>query len=300
MTIDVDDLIAGQLLALLVGVVISLCGVAWRRARIRRGARKLWQLGSPNQLAIAISDSGTVHTGDYLRPMTGLGQVTSVGLLTPSLARAYKDLPPDLVRFATDCGERDVRGDLVILGGPKTNCLTAQLFEALPESFPVRMTVANGTEIHWSGPTVDAVFPGGAARPDTIGGKDFGIILRLPNVFDDGQGTITLFAGVHTYGTLAAAWHFAHRPKKLTAMAAKTKPFAVLVTVDVGENSRPLNPRVLDDMSLDEVPRRTAPLGAVTSGAAPPPHEPQPSERAADAPEDQHPLDVGQLRDVPP
>jgi hypothetical protein len=253
MTIDVDDLVAGQLLGMLVGALVALGGVAWKRMRDRRGERGLWRLGRSDRLVIAISDSGTSDTGTYLRPMTGLGQVTSVGLLTPTLARAYRNLPTNLVRFASECRDDDVLGDLVILGGPKANRLAARLFERLPDDFPVQMTVTDRTRIHWNGPAGALELPGDAVAPGTSGGKDYGIILRLRNVFDGQDGTITLFAGVHTYGTLAAASYFANSPKDV--MAHESRSFAILVSIDVDEGNRPFGPTKLDTLELNDVPR---------------------------------------------
>ncbi len=88
-----------------------------RRARLLQG---IWNLTHRRPLTFCLSSSAVVHTENYWRPSTGIGQVQGLATALESLALAYGEINYDVVLSDDEIGEKR-QGDLVILGSPKTN-----------------------------------------------------------------------------------------------------------------------------------------------------------------------------------
>jgi hypothetical protein len=221
----------------------------------QRRARRLWLLRrllrSANDLNVIVSDSAAVHTGRYLRRSTGLGQARAIGLLSPSLSHAYKGLPTEFVKLSSDCVGDDRCGDVVILGGPKNNSVTRLLFERLGSRYPVSMITSAGDDaIVWRDHGVEEHFPDRNPPPLSHGGKDFGLILRTNNCFDE-TGTVTLFAGTHTYGTLAAALFFVRHPKRILELGPEE--FAIVVECNVEPDGHVERPHCIRSTTIPQL-----------------------------------------------
>ena len=231
-------MIQGFILGVAVAVVTSVATGVWNRYVPRFRARRLWGRRQPDNLTVVVADSGVIDTGAYQRKVTGIGQARAVGLLMPSLTRAYPNPPTDAVMLSSECSPHHREGDIVLLGGPKGNVLTARLFERMRNELPVIVQTKVDEEILWM---VDdpLVLPGDSQPPTSTGGKDFGVILRMRNCFDE-TGTMTLFAGVHTYGTLAAARYFIEHQTEIRRLARNN--FAIVVEVIVDTDGQPEQP----------------------------------------------------------
>jgi hypothetical protein len=113
--------------------------------------------------------------------------------------------------------DEDHAGDLVLMGGPKNNNLTREAMDRLAGWLPVVMRTKGeevlfvkddfGTEVEL--PPASPTSPGAGRQ-----GFDYGLVVRSVNCFDP-SGTLTIFAGTHTYGTIAAAEYFLRNSRKL-------------------------------------------------------------------------------------
>ncbi|MGY1635523.1 hypothetical protein ACI78V_02575 [Geodermatophilus sp. SYSU D00742] len=218
---------------LVAGYAGSAITVGRLRAQERSRACRMWRLEDPSHLAIIVSTSevprqvsGTTRLG------TGVGQLRAVSLLTPSLMRGYRSaLRPDMVMLSANARPEDEQGDLVLLGGPRTNSVAAKLC-AVP-GLPVYMCDAPRADgsgpvdsrIHWAPP---------GRQPEVLDTADegewaYGMVLRHRNLLVDEQpGRLWMIAGTSTYGTQAAAeWVAANQ--KLLAKAPKDRPAAYVI-----------------------------------------------------------------------
>lgn len=175
---------------------------------IRPTIRQLYS-SSQNILSIVISTSAIVETGYGSRPMTGIGQVRALAALAPSLHAAYRrTIDHSHVFMSKDCDltHSDHHGDLITLGGPKTNEVALALLNLieLPPGYGVE-TRSDATHsenrrsdvIVWNG--VDQLQSNNLDRKLV-----HGLIIRCQNPLGK-DGTLTMFIGSGTYGTEASA-----------------------------------------------------------------------------------------------
>jgi len=186
--------------------------------------RRLWHLGKPDDVVICVAASGTVHTGEYLRPATGIGQVRALALILPSLSRAYNEIDVTRITLASETMRESREEDLICLGGTKNNRITRQVLDKLGSDIPVSMT---DTVIHW-----DGVDYQGEVEGDTVT-RDYGLIVQTPNPFAP-QRQLVILAGSHTYGTIAAARHFVEEFSRLPLW--RLNNFVALVVADVQDD----------------------------------------------------------------
>jgi hypothetical protein len=178
---------------------LVVSGVTWgaARGRDRLPERRRWQLADPSRLAIGIAKK-LPGEGVDSPPYTGIGQTMALTLVTPSLSRAYRRIEIPTPRFACDAGD-DVEHDLLLLGGPKTNVLSAEALRLVG----ARSGVHLGTD--------DLRYPRHDAVPHACEGpltEDHGVVVRMPNPWSPRPRTLVLFAGSHTFGVTAAARFF--------------------------------------------------------------------------------------------
>jgi hypothetical protein len=195
----------------LTGIVPSLLlsGGGWAAGRLheRLPERRRWRLRDPSRLSICVSKKqGKSTRTSSTPPYTGIGQTLALSLITPSLSRAYPRIGipqvhfPDQIREATE-------NDVVLLGGPKTNDLSADILRLVAE----RTGVVLGTE--------DLRIPGheplahGLSREPLT--EDYGLVARIGNPWSASPRTCVLFAGSHTYGVVAAARYFVEQVRPL-------------------------------------------------------------------------------------
>ncbi len=137
-----------NLLSNVVWLTVGACG-AWviYFVSIRLPRRRLWRLADPANLTVCASNSTNTNTGVYPRPSTGIGQVRALALAINSLYTAYRrKLDIRHILLSTDHVQDRMENDLLLLGGPKTNRVSAELFKAIQYEQPA-LQVKN--TIYW-------------------------------------------------------------------------------------------------------------------------------------------------------
>ena len=216
---------------------LALSGVAWgaSRARDRLPERRRWRLTDETRFAICLAKKwpgGEVDSPPY----TGLGQTMALALLAPSLSRAYPRVELPTPHFACDTGI-DVEHDLVLLGGPKTNVLSAEALKVVGERSGVHL---DADELR---------YPRHEAIPHARRGPldhDHGLVVRMPNPWSP-RYTLVLFAGSHTFGVTAAARFFVEQVRPYGA--GYRSSFVAVVRSQV-RDTHVLAPRLLYHASL--------------------------------------------------
>jgi hypothetical protein len=192
-----------------VGVLLAYLGF-WIQVRFPN--RKLWHLKDPSHLVVCAANSTTTNTGVYQRPATGVGQLRALVLATRSLHQAYRrQLDIQNILLSNEPLQERIENDLLILGGSQNNETTTKFLELLSDEQPARMI---GRVIIWrtnyrGGQWIDQgalEYEGHAINRKIV--MDYGLIIRSYNPFTSRDHTTILFAGSHTYGTIAAAKFF--------------------------------------------------------------------------------------------
>lgn len=216
-----------ELQSVLLGILVT---TAWQRRKDRR----VWARRS-DRVLILMATSRT-NTGTYGRPVTGLGQARAMGLITPLLTRCYRDpgsITVDLSSFRVNTA---LEGDLILLGGLKNNEVTRQALSKLDAELPVTMKTTGDEQLYLrtDGSEEPFLTTGGALPTDSAEGADHGLIIRTRNCFDS-EGTLTIFAGTHTYGTVAAVRYLLEHESEIASLGDK---FVVVVKsfVTAGEH----------------------------------------------------------------
>jgi len=182
-------------------------------------ARRTFRFESGGKLLIIVASSALVDTGTYKRPTTGIGQVRALSILSPILARAYRDVNLERVRLSSEVGGPDLDNDLLVIGGPKNSIVADLLLKRLGSRMPLTV---EGNVITWGGKSYEG--------PADEGGvfHDFGYIVRAVHPMYP-RRRVVIVAGSHTYGTAAAARWLADQGGSRRLPAG----VAVLVEVDV-------------------------------------------------------------------
>ncbi len=192
-----------------IGVLLAYLGF-WIQVRFPN--RTLWQLKDPSHLVVCAANSTTTNTGAYHRPATGVGQLRALVLATRSLTRAYRrQLDIQNILLSNEPLQERIENDLLILGGSQNNEVAAKFLDLLNGEQPARII---GRMMIWrtnyvSNRWVDQgalEYEGHAINRKVV--MDYGLIIRSYNPFTSRNRTAVLFAGSHTYGTIAAAKFF--------------------------------------------------------------------------------------------
>lgn len=185
--------------------------------------RLLWQLGGAReqaQVKLYASHREPVLTRAQALPVVGVGQVQALAAILPSLVRVYgwRWRQPIALRPAdATIAAPDLTGNVIMLGGQSRNGATRKLLTELGHEL--------GVQQRHGAPSVSGdcirFRDGDGSWSDWLGGleidgtsktvtEDYGLIMRVPNPWDQDESrrTCLVFAGVHTYGTFAAAQHF--------------------------------------------------------------------------------------------
>jgi len=199
----------------------------------------LLPFGARNAPTVVISTGSFQENPNYPRgrPQTGTGQVFAIAAISPSIVAAYRTvIEHDRLRMSEDCDLADplFQGDLITIGGPKTNEVTRVLLEKidLPVGYGFETaTLENGT-------TVDCIR--WADAPVTPGPQEaLGLVIRCANPLGR-AGVLTVLAGVGTFGTEAAAVALAGlsdlRPMR-AALSHQRAGFIALVGARTEEHS---------------------------------------------------------------
>jgi len=131
-----------------------------------------------------------------------------------------------------------IENDLLLLGGAVNNEITARFLEMLSDEQPARIidhTILWRTGYvggHWVDQGAEE-YEGYAVNRKIV--MDYGLIIRTYNPFTSRNRTVILFAGSHTYGTIAAAKFFTEDIHKYLRKLTRDgrKSFAVLVSAHI-------------------------------------------------------------------
>ncbi|HEU5375316.1 MAG TPA: hypothetical protein VFV38_07755 [Ktedonobacteraceae bacterium] len=204
---------------------------------VRLPHRRLWRLSDPSKLTVCASNSTNTNTGVYSRPSTGIGQVRAMALAINSLNVAYhKQLDVKHILLSTDHIQDRMENDLLILGGPKTNRVAAELFKAIEFEQPaiqIKTVIYWRTKLrdgHWIDDGADT-YDGHAVNRKVI--QDYGLIVRMQSPFTSRQRTVILFSGSHTYGTVVAAKYFTESKDIRHLLKRKQQNLVVLVSAQI-------------------------------------------------------------------
>ncbi|GCE04712.1 hypothetical protein [Dictyobacter aurantiacus] len=219
-----------------IGIVLTAVSI-WIKVRVPN--RRLWRVDDPARLTVCVATSTTTNTGLYNRPSTGIGQVRALALATRSLNKAYSNkLDVSNIILSVEPLQDRFDNDLLILGGPKNNKIAAKFLSLISEEQPAaqidsmivwRVHKSGG---HW----IDqgALEYEGQAVNRRVE-VDYGLIVRAQSPFTSHPRTAILFAGSHTYGTVAASKFFTEdlhqHLRKLTRDGRKN--FSVLISTQV-------------------------------------------------------------------
>ena len=219
-----------------IGVLFAFLGYF---IQIRLPKKRLWHIKDPSHLIVCSAASTRTNTGVYHRPATGIGQVRALTLATRSLHQAYnKKFDARNIFLSDENLQGRIENDLLILGGPKNNRVAEKLLDLLHDEQPVRVSDSaivwriNQSRHGW----VDQgafVYEGQAVNRKIE--TDYGIIIRSQSPFTSRDSTVILFAGSHTYGTVAAAKFFTEDMHKHLRKLTKDrrKNFVVLVSTHI-------------------------------------------------------------------
>jgi hypothetical protein len=289
---DVHDLLIG-LLGTLIWAAVTWAGVwLWSRFE-RRRLRMLWPFWdeSPRwwrgsrrastdvRVVIAtsteayrpISSGGAQPVDAHLKPGTGIGQVRALAAIAPSVHRAWpKATGVGGTQFSKGL-ELDGSTHLVLIGGPRTNQMSAEFLTALHDR---GRDVAGGRlPFHQEG----SVIRWGERAYHASQGLDFGLVVRAPNPYDSGR-SVVLLSGASTFGTEAAArWYVGRsdgaRSPLWKEFAQSTRYFAALVQVDVSPSGHLSPPAIVEGVEPVEIRPELVPRRPEPDTPVPPPIE---------------------------
>lgn len=177
-------------------------------------------------ISIIIATGSRKKVSDGWRPQTGIGQVVAVAAVFPSISVAYKK-PADYMQvfLSQNCYpvELSQRGDLVVIGGPKTNIVCRDFLKmmSLPAGTGIetKRELSSGKEslgdvILWKG---QEKVSNNLISPDIC----YGLIIRRSNPRYP-KNTLTLLMGSGTYGTEASAIALVEQPKNFSPINYRT------------------------------------------------------------------------------
>lgn len=199
-------------------------------------ARKLWQISNPTRLLICVAASTRTHTGKYRRPSTGIGQVRALAIISASLDTAYKRIDTKSIILSDEPKRTKLENDLILLGGPKNNEVTREFLERIQAKCSVSQTEEG---ICWAIGRAPVNY-NPVSRDETIR-TDYGLIIRTKNPFSEGNKTVCLFSGGHTYGVVAAALYFTQKYRGVLKYRKISKRTLVAVVSCEVQDDCPVN-----------------------------------------------------------
>src|SRR6266700_2589966 len=241
---------SGILVNLISSAIWLILGVLTARAvyrlRVVRPARNLWQIADIKGLIIVASHATTTHTGEYARPATGIGNIRALASVVESLNKAYGKLTVRNIYLSTDQLQDRLENDLLLLGGPKNNKISAHFLGLIKGCQPL---VEVNQRFYWrthSGRGWNEKgaqeFHGKVENDQVI--KDFGIGVRMISPFTSEKRTVILIAGSHTYGVVAAAKYLTEQiHKDLPFRRLKESNLVFVVSADIMDQ-HPINIRL--------------------------------------------------------
>jgi hypothetical protein len=231
-------------LKLLLSVLFVFAGVVLTRLRQILPGRRLWRISDPSRVVISVAHSASSHTGEYERPSTGVGQVRALALLMPSLRRTYPDLRVRNIFLSSEPLQERLENDLICLGSPKTNGVTADVIAALGDKCPIAFDTSRSQIVWKIGAEPAETFCGTVIDGQVT--TDVGLVIRAPNPFRPTR-TVIVLGGSHTFGTIAAARFFC---EQLNTPFTQLPRFFVAVVEAQVRDGYPSSPKVLRTAKL--------------------------------------------------
>ena len=210
------------------GVAVWTTGRTRRRTRLLR-ARRFWKdMGDRGVTVVfGVQDRGSLDAWER-SGLIGLGDAEAIVSIEEQL-RTYGFDPT--VRPTEDLAASELRRDLVLIGGPDGNAVTAEMVQRIEPALTFRFP-------HWREHVVLLVdkTTGHEYHPEydedgrlTV---DYGVVVRAPNPLADDGTEVVLLCGCWGHGTAAAAESL--RGKALHQREVSTRrPFEALVKVAV-------------------------------------------------------------------
>jgi len=225
-----------NLVAAFIGFLIARAYAWGRRRRRTAGGRRFWA---------AFPDNLVVVLPVWEREVEGW---TSTEIVGPGDVRALLRLQREMIEIDRTCEVleesrlTDGRGDLVLLGGGDANAWSAKFLDHYEGHRTFHFTPDQTLYEKVGGGKEGAVF---GRTPRGEHEFDAGLIIRAPNPFVPGSGTILLLAGVTGVGTEAAARLVGDDLASLTTVLPDDdghQPVEIVFTVGV-HRGNPLGPR---------------------------------------------------------
>lgn len=228
------------------GVAVWATSRTRRRTRLVR-ARRFWKhMGDRGvTVVVGVQDRGSLDAWER-SGLIGLGDAEAM----VSIEEQLRDFGFDpTVRPAEDMASPELRGDLVLIGGPDANAVTAEMMRrigpALTFGFPhwrAHVVLLTDTE---TGAEYNAEYD----REGRVV-TDYGLVVRAPNPLAEDGTEVVILAGCWGHGTAAAAESL--RGKALHRHGVSTRgAFEALVKVAV-VNGRNHAVSVVDVRALRE------------------------------------------------
>lgn len=189
--------------------------------------RRLWNIKDPKNLNIITALSANTRTGNYYRQATGIGQLKTIGVIIPSLKKAYKDVNLKNIHISGEHITQALEGDIITLGGPKNNEVTMYVLNLLSDNIP--LSQINNTITWFDDGSKIEYLPESNNKVVT---KDYGYVINTPNPLSKNNSSLTIFSGSHTYGTIAAARHFTENYKR-SFKRDKYDTYIAIVSCDI-------------------------------------------------------------------
>jgi len=288
--------------------VVVLTGLVLRVRHQRQWQHTVWSFGFPakERPKVIMETIEGEETGLYRRPSAGLGAVAAVAQLATVINASRSGLVqrldrslqyPIALEFSSEPAADSwcSTADTIIVGGPKSNHITAQVLRAFgcqPEHIdvgeadfeaeekellnrtrdlrPEGEEVAKGlgvatlrNNLYWFGDKYAGSVSFETDRSTgtrSYNGYDYGVVLRLPSPTSDDRRTVVVF-GSQTFGVDAASrWLVNLRSRSAGRnernLMAQQKNIAVLVKADV-KHGQLSKPRLIDAARLpDSLERR--------------------------------------------
>jgi hypothetical protein len=177
------------------------------------------------------------------RPTTGMGSVRAFGYIARAIGRYYRKLPL-VVQFSSAIAGR-LDADVVSIGGPGSNLVTAEILRSLALKAEAVFFNESTRSVRAPGLSISDYDLG------VVGGyptRDLGLLLICANPFADGRGRAIICCGLTSYGTAGTAqwffedvlrparfWPAGHsiRPRRL----GKDESFVALIEVSVANGT---------------------------------------------------------------
>jgi hypothetical protein len=199
---DVRDIVI-NLVAAAIGAIVASTVAVFRRWRRQRRTRRFWGAMASRGIVVVIGTQDPDATGRWEPSgLVGLGDVMALIAIEHELRRIGCDVRVSAVdALAPDDRERD----LVLLGGPDANALTAAVMERYDGRLSLTWPDWRVHAVSIRDSVTDHLFVPETGRDGAVS-MDYGLAARIPNPLANGGRTeVLILAGCWGHGTAGAA-----------------------------------------------------------------------------------------------